>query len=383
MNHTHIPVIKSTELRHDINNVPTVVGVITAELLVKLASVPVLDPDKQTGYQRMAKPSRVKGLAADLVDKKVDLPTAILCNIRDPNAVKRLLKKTENEETFILNLDRDAPGNQDLTLYIVDGQHRMRAFEEAEKNGANLKNFKVPFVCMLGADEDKEIEQFYVVNSNAKPIGTDLTLELLKERAHRNPQFLNDLIIEGRKWQIDGQGIMRNLADRSEIWKNRIRMANQPKGDTTIPAASMVKSFKNLFVHTPVFTGLPDEQKVQLIDAYWRGIKNLLPNTFAAPKEHSIQKGIGVRVLHDILPTVLVHVKRDDLFRPKAYEDVLREVLTESLREANVDNEEVDGEAFWKSGREGAIGAYNGEAGIKRLTEKLKVLIQSHNPVLT
>jgi hypothetical protein len=27
------------------------------------------------------------------------------------------------------------------------------------------KSFQVPFVCMLGANEDEEMDQFYIVNS--------------------------------------------------------------------------------------------------------------------------------------------------------------------------------------------------------------------------
>jgi hypothetical protein len=32
----------------------------------------------------------------------------------------------------------------------------------------------IPFTCMLGATEDEEMDQFYIVNSKAKSVRTDL-----------------------------------------------------------------------------------------------------------------------------------------------------------------------------------------------------------------
>ena len=52
----------------------------------------------------------------------------------------------------------------------------------------NWINFEIPFVCMLGADEREEMEQFFVVNSTAKSVRTDLALDLLKQRAESQSQ---------------------------------------------------------------------------------------------------------------------------------------------------------------------------------------------------
>ena len=50
----------------------------------------------------------------------------------------------------------------------------------------------IPFVCMIGAGERQEMEQFYVVNSNAKSVRTDLAMDLLKQRAESDPDTWSD-----------------------------------------------------------------------------------------------------------------------------------------------------------------------------------------------
>ena len=374
MNHTQIPVIKSTELR---DGITTVVGVITADLLVNLARVPERNHLKKTGYQRKASLPRVRRLANELAHKKVDLPTAILCNIRDI-APADLLTRHEDGDTYMLNLDADSHKGKDLSLYIVDGQHRMKALEEAMQNGIKLHNFKVPFVCMLGADENKEMEQFHVVNSNAKSVPTDLALELLRARADNNPAFLDDIIKAGKKWQIEAERTTENLAKHSQIWKDRIRMPNMPKANTTIGSASMVRSLGTLFRHATIFSAIKDEQQqVQIIDAYWQGIRSILRDPFDLPKDYSIQKGVGVRVLHGILPIVVEHVrsKGDSIYSKEAYAVILEDLLTEDLEGPNGVGAPVSGEAFWRSGKEGAIGTYSSEAGIHALIETMKTLL--------
>ena len=46
---------------------------------------------------------------------------------------------------------------------------------------------------MLGATENEEMAQFYIVNSKAKSVRTDLALELLKQLTERNPEMMEAL----------------------------------------------------------------------------------------------------------------------------------------------------------------------------------------------
>ena len=88
------------------------------------------------------------------------------------------------------------------------------------------------------------MEQFYIVNSTAKSVKTDLALALLRRRAEKDPSVYEALQERGREWQVDGQAIVEQLALESQIWRQRVRLPSMPKGETTIPSASMVTSLE-------------------------------------------------------------------------------------------------------------------------------------------
>jgi len=368
MNRWQIPVVRGTTLR---SGIPTVVGVIMADVLVDRYSVPERHSLKQTGYQRVASTVRVSRLATELNSRKVDLPTAVLISIRDVQPEDVL---AEDERGY---LTLDLRQEDKCTLYVVDGQHRIKALEKAMKDeSGKFRNFKIPFVCMIGADEYQEMEQFYVVNSNAKSVPTDLALAILKVRS-KDKSFMDDLVNRGRKWQVEAQNIVEMLAKSSQIWKNRIRLANMPKGETTVPAASMVKSLQPLMRHTPSFIAIKNPQKqMQIIDAYWKGVRAVLQDAFNDPLNFSIQKGVGVKVIHGIFPIVLEHVrsKGASIFSSDAYSEILEGPINE-IEGNNQSAERVVGLDFWRTGRAGGVGLFSSAAGTNALIEHLKALL--------
>jgi hypothetical protein len=101
---------------------------------------------------------------------------------------------------FCSSLERFGSG----ALHLVDGQHRVEASRKLIDEDAKWEDFVVPFVCMVGATEAEEIEQFYVVNSRAKSVRTDLALLLLRTIADRDPKMLERLEEKGRDWPQQG-----------------------------------------------------------------------------------------------------------------------------------------------------------------------------------
>jgi hypothetical protein len=74
-------------------------------------------------------------------------------------------------------------------------------------------NFRIPFVCMLGANEQEEMEQFYVVNSRAKSVRTDLAFALLRKITDRDPLMMERLDEKGRSWQVAAEKLVEALAE--------------------------------------------------------------------------------------------------------------------------------------------------------------------------
>ena len=201
-----IPIVHGPKLRSGIS---IIAGVIPFGALLNHYDVPYYNFTTKRGYQRQPQLSRISQFATEIKKGRVDLPTAILLNIRSKSALSALQGRE-------LNLQQLFSGDQITKFYVVDGQHRILAFQKAFDDGWNqAADFQVPFTCMLGADEDEEMEQFYVVNSNAKAVRTDLAYALLKKRSESEEGLMESLQERGREWQVNGQAIVERLAVES------------------------------------------------------------------------------------------------------------------------------------------------------------------------
>jgi DGQHR domain-containing protein len=344
----------------------SVAGFMPAGILVPDSfEIPWYDTRTKKGYQRPPQESRMKQLANDLRKGRADLPTAVLLNIRTKEA-RSILKGSEIDVATL-----KASG---LKFHVVDGQHRILALDKLMKEDASKwARFVIPFVCLVGADEEEEMNQFYIVNSTAKSVKTDLAYALLKTRAEADPDVYEALQERGREWQVQGQNLVERLATESLLWKHRIRLPSMEKGETTISSASMVASMKPL-LNSPFFGGLKPTQQLRVLDAFWHGVREPLREAFDDPTNYSVQKGIGVTVLHTILPHVLEIVRTRGLIATEAdsYNGILNDALTK-LESENFAGEPVDGVKFWAvADKGGAAGAYSSSAGRRVLIAKIK-----------
>jgi len=344
---------------------PMIVGMMKAKDLIGNFVVPRRDARKREGYQREVSTARVNRLVKHLKENKVDLPTSILVNLRHYEADNHLVERN-GQNYFMPN------GGQ---LYVVDGQHRVEALarlvdEDEEKWG----KFEIPFVCLLGARETEEMKQFYVVNSTAKSVRTDLALDLLKQRAENEPGLMESLEESGESWKVKGQTLVDEIK-HSAVWRGLIRFPNEPKGDTTINSAGMVSSLKPLLA-TPYFGSISTENQIKVLDSYWKGIRNVIPEAFDEPNEYTIQKSIGAAIMHGVLVTVLEYVRSMGMSvkEPETYESVLQDVLL-SLEGDTGTGDLAQGADFWRSGSEGAAGSYSSSAGRRVLTAKIKGML--------
>jgi DGQHR domain-containing protein len=227
--------------------------------------------------------------------QRVDIPTAILLNAPDISW-KSALDSSAELRCSMFDLSRYRG-----SFAVVDGQHRVLAFKHLlSEDPTRYGDFQLQFVMMLGANENQELEQFYIVNSTAKSVKTDLAYDLLRHRAEHDANIMRSLIESGQDWKVEAQAITENLADNSDIWRRRIRLANEDKGVTTIPSASFVTSLKK-FLTYPFIKNLSEKKKVSIIEAYWSGIRRAIPEPFKKTDDYTLLKGIGVWSMHEIL----------------------------------------------------------------------------------
>ncbi|WP_369133473.1 DGQHR domain-containing protein [Modestobacter sp. I12A-02662] len=302
----------------------------------------------------------------DLKKRRVDLPTSVLVNLRELDPLEHL---DERGDPPLLRLDG---GDQ---LYIVDGQHRVEALKRLiEEDEEKWSQYEVPFVSMLGASEREEIRQFYVVNSTAKSVRTDLAYDLLKQRAESEPGVMDSLTETNETWKVRGQQIVEDLEKMSPLWRGRVRFPGDAAAGTVIGSSGLVGSLQPL-LNTPYFGALTTVNQVKILEAYWQGIQKILPEAFGDPTEYALQKSVGVQVLHTLLLTVLEHVRASgrSVIEPEPYADVVEEALLK-LEGDNRSGAVVRGSDFWLAGAEGGAGTYSSNAGRRVLTAKIRNL---------
>ena len=338
--------------------VRTVSGSITLSELAPRYQVDTRDFKSQSGYQRALTASRVNKLAKDLEKEQVDIPTAILVNIR------------EFDDGWLGDGVLSIP--EGVTLWGVDGQHREAATEKLlSVDPENWGSFKLQFVMMLGATPEQEMRQFYVVNSNAKSVRTDLAYDLLKQQAKDDPNIMKTLIDTGEKWKVDAENLVEALGNDSSMWKGLIRFPHEPSKGTTIGSSSLVTAVKGL-LKDPFFGQLPTEAQAEILNAYWHGISLVLPEAFATPTDYAIQKGVGAIALHGAFLQALavVQSRNESPLNSRVYAEIMTEAL-ENLEDETASGDVVKGAAFWKTGATGAAGRFSSSAGRRVLTSRI------------
>jgi DGQHR domain-containing protein len=344
---------------------PLAVGVINAGTLTRNYVIPRRDQRHKSGYQREASTSRVNKLITQLSLNRVDLPTAVLLNMRDFDPEQNLIE--EGGQMYL------APNGR--PLYVVDGQHRIVSLDKlVDSDPEKWERFEIPFACLLGADEREEMEQFYVVNSTAKSVRTDLAFDLLKQRAETDPEVMKGLVESNERWKVEAQALTEALAE-TEIWRGRIRFPGDEKGVTTINSSGMASSLKAL-LDTPYFGAVSRPNQIKILDAYWKGINQCLPAVIAEPQENTLQKSTGVMVMHQILVQIIEYLRSKHLSPIEA--DSYAEVLRDPLNELEGDTSSGDvatGADFWRSGPDGAAGQYSSNAGRRVLTARIRATL--------
>lgn len=359
-----IPIVTGPDLRSE---TPLVAGFMPIGVLLENYEIPYYNHTTKRGYQRVPQPSRINQLASEIRKERVDLPTAVLLNVRSKAALKAFTDRHLDVGEFLSNGGK---------FHVVDGQHRVLGFEKAVDDGwIKGRDYLVPFTCMLGADEDEEMAQFYVVNSTAKAVRTDLAYALIKKRAETEVGLLEALEERGRSWEVAGQTIVERLAAESPVWKGQIRLPSMEKGGTIIPSASMVSSLKPV-LSSPFFSRLKVDQQIRVLDGFWEGVREVLRPAFDDPANYSVQKGVGVITLHTLLPEILELVRGEGNSPqdPASYVELLARPLT-GLQGENATGDAVSGMDFWRAAPNGAAGSYSSSAGRRVLLAKIRMLL--------
>jgi DGQHR domain-containing protein len=360
------------------------------QLLARQGQVDIHDSDQDSGYQRTLVTARIKQ-TADYYEKGGKMPNPLLINIREDDFadVRVVVDDGDDAQTDYEQALKEG-GNWvgsgyiefdiNLPLWIYDGQHRRAGLERLLERDAGFDDFPAPVSLTLGLDTQAEMTEFYEVNTNAKNVSTNLAFTLLSKMAEEDPELREALAGADKDWITRGQAVMKELQGLIGPWKGRFQMANtrKRKGDGVImPLQQFVRSLKPV-LDMPLLKRADPLTVANVINAYWLGIAQVLPEPFDGdPEAFVIQKGQGTVALHKVLPQVVevIRSRGGKLGEPKFYAGVMAD-LPALNGPVVIDGQQVtiDGAEYWRVGS--VASGFSGDAGRRRLA----LLIQSLLP---
>lgn len=203
--------------------------VLTMKYIIDNSSVLIYGEDEEYGYQRAPKKTHYVKIAKQLLEdqKRSVSPNAIILGINQEDFEKKMHIKNQQECGNQILLELESDNNSDLKFRIIDGQHRIKGFEEAIKKcesetakRTQLENFCVNVIIMLLDKQHRlpEVYAFSDINSKAKPLKMDLTIlaeyqYLLKEQPKEinSENFLATRVI-----------LLLNKGEKCVYWTNGI-----------------------------------------------------------------------------------------------------------------------------------------------------------------
>lgn len=277
------------------------VGKISAKDLSGRAKVDVWRANNQEGYQRLPEPTRARAFMR-FIAAEVS-PPAILANIRNEDAKKVTIKDDHLEIP------------DDVTLWLMDGQHRFAGIEMLTQSTDKDYNIEFPIVIMLGETVYEEAKQFVLVNMSQKKVRTDLGERFIqravKQEGRLNIQ--NKMMLRGIEWIPTAIEVADYLVkDLHSVWYNKIKLPNEPKGKTVVNQKSFTDSLKPVIHPDGQLAGKSTATIASIINQYWEAIKEKCPTPFENPQNFVMQKTTGVFVLHGLLERVLRKIGKDE-----------------------------------------------------------------------
>ncbi len=284
--------------------------------------------DNPRGYQRSLTKSRLKQLSSFIQHEEGILPISILLCIRQPHRAEF------QPETFVdkVNNGMPQPGvltiPQSVTLWVVDGQHRLYGLEYAFSKDSveRAADYPLPVTIVEGIDSYEEMRHFHIINTRHKGVPTDMVDRHLL-----------------RMWELEGTAIVGKEGERSYLraraaklcdllgstpdspWFQKVRVAghrtspSQLIGQHTM-VASLEPALRDAFVKR-----LSEEDVGKILLNYWYAIRERWPTAFLEPRDYKVQKAAGVYALHMMFPDVVQICRETNNFSSHRIYEILGE----------------------------------------------------------
>lgn len=287
------------------------ISTVPAELLLRVVTIrqKTLDDKDDDAVQRQLSSKRTNEIALYTTDPDATFPTPIIIAC-DENKV--------SIENGAITFEEDT-----LIGEVIDGQHRIRGLEKADRE--TVQKFDLPVVFMLGLQPYEKAYVFSTINSKQTPVPKSLIYQLFGLSEHGSPYKTCHEVARALNASISGpfyQGLKmlgkRNLP--SEYLTQGSFVTNLLKRISKTPQADEIavkKGEKLLDDETLPFRYYwingRDEVIVKILENYFGAIRDAFPSEWNYPTAdgYILRKTVGFVALLEAFDKVWVEAKRE------------------------------------------------------------------------
>ncbi len=307
-------------------------GFAPASLLHRLSFADILNEDTGQGYQR-----RFNAKHSQDFRRYIREPTAatlpLTFNLRpDCDGRWRLAEQDCGRAQLIIEKGAGK------IMAQVDCQHRLGYLGDLD--------IPLPFMCFLGLDVAEEMEVFNIINSKAKGLSTSLLdfhdAQLSHDLAKERPEIFIALYLN---------------SEATSPWHRQLDLGGTTTSGLGRRASlrTMQKAIKRFLSATRILDKHPPECAAAAVLGFWQAVSEILPEQWAMPRKHILNKGVGVYALMDIAADI--YCEAGDNFR------VDRRLFVNALLD-------FAGQVDWSSN--GPLKGLGGEVGAREAAEYLR-----------
>lgn len=160
-----------------------IIGYAKAGDILKQSRIDEWSPDNPNGYQREVNERRAREFGNFMAQKGLS-PSAVLLNLRDADF---------NEIRQVSESVYEIPDR--ISLWIVDGQHRLKGLEYAGIKYPDLLEISIPVVLLNLQSYSPELArkqeatQFLIINKTQKGVRSDLAERILAQAEEKNEEI--------------------------------------------------------------------------------------------------------------------------------------------------------------------------------------------------
>lgn len=277
---------------------------INASELLDIAIFNSREIDRETGIQRSLNVSRSKEIAEYIDGDDSVLANNIIINLESDNII-------ECDDSIELKKIKNS-------VFVIDGQHRLRAF-----NFTNKKDFELPVSAFIDLTWAEIAEIFVKINYYQKPVNKSLVYDLLGispdifpdfKEAHTIVQVLNDSI--------------------SSPWFGMIKMLGIGKG--IITQATFITALTKYKILKEILEPYTVSEKTLILANYFDAIKNIFPVEWGS-KKSIISKSIGFNAFMSLFTDIFKDItSQSNSFEKAVVQQYLMPIKSIDLEEENI-----------------------------------------------